>query len=626
MSEPGEDPLPAGIPAALLDLGGVVIGWNRSAEELFLLPAAAARGHDLPELLFPPDLLRSAGRGLEPFSHIGSTSRRPEGRWTVPVVRGDGSAAIVDVTLAPASGPESASIVATFHPMAVSSKSTMPGLPVLQRIFESAPEAITVLDRYGRQQFVNANGLDLLGYGSSDGEPVDAHLLVHPDDLPELAGLRSPFDEAGRPTARRFRARTSTGSWHWLETVATDLTADPVVRGYIVFTRDVTADAERALALRTAEARLASVVANLRPGALLEDADGHPVLWNDALARTVTGGDTSVAPAAALGEVAAWATDPGAAAASVARLASEAGTDVVHLGDGRVLELESVHVGEPEGSLGRLWLVRDVSHRVEAERQRDGLLRLEQEARRLAEEQAAHLQDFDQLRSDFVATVSHELRTPLTSVISAVDYLLTCTPEEQAEDLQRFLELIARNAVRLSRLVDDLLVVSRLDTGILVLHEEQVDPVALVASLLDDLAPRAVERNVTLRLRSEPGPLLRADPVRLQQVVENLVTNAIKFTEPGTAVDIRCTHRDGAWTIAVRDRGPGVADDERERIFERFYRARSAQSAGTLGTGLGLTIARGLVALHGGTLGVRSPSGGGAELVCVLPVRPIPSP
>jgi two-component system OmpR family sensor kinase len=190
-------------------------------------------------------------------------------------------------------------------------------------------------------------------------------------------------------------------------------------------------------------------------------------------------------------------------------------------------------------------------------------------------------------------------------------------------DLSTFLPLIQRNASRLSCLVDDLLVVSRLDAGMIVLDEHDVDLVDLVASTVEDLRAHAASRSMTLRLRSTPGPLLRGDSGRLQQVVENLLTNAIKFTEAGTTVELGCTYASGAWTVSVRDHGPGIEPQEQERIFERFYRTRSSTAAGTQGTGLGLTIARGLVALHGGTLTAHSPLGGGAELVCVLPDRSV---
>lgn len=615
-------------PGAVLDEDGVIVAWNTAASELLGFTAADACGRDVPGLLFPEELRRAYGGGLGPFTGP-SIRGGPAGRWPAPLVGRDGSVQVIDLVIEPVELGGRSHYRLAFERQRVSpavAEAALP-LPFLERIFEHAPEVITVIERDGRQRTVNPQGLGLLGFSPPAG-PLDGILVVHPDDVPLLADLnRATVDDAGRPRSTRYRVRDGVGAWRWVESVAADLNDDPVIQGSIVFTRDVTQDAERAQALEVAEARLRAAISNVSFAALLEDPSGRGALWNDGFADLM--GDGAAEGLAAgfdavegLQAIARRATDPDAAALVLAHLGAADGLETVELVDGRTLEVEAVGVRHDDELLGRFWLLRDVTDRVAMVKQREELLGLEQAARRLAEEQADRMRDFDRLRGDFVATVSHELRTPLTSVISATDYLLTCTPDEQAQDLPRFLELIQRNARRLSRLVDDLLVVSRLDTGMLSLEQRPVDVVMLVAAAVEDLGPVAAERGVTLRFRSTAGPPLAGDALRLQQVVENLLTNAIKFTEAGTAVDVRCTHDGGRWTIAVRDYGPGIAPDERELVFDRFYRSPATVAAGTKGSGLGLTIARGLVELHGGTLTACTPVGGGAELVCVLPERP----
>jgi len=239
------------------------------------------------------------------------------------------------------------------------------------------------------------------------------------------------------------------------------------------------------------------------------------------------------------------------------------------------------------------------------------------EAARVAEREANdRLRELDRLKDDFVSTISHELRTPLTSISGYVELA-----REQADpETSGYLEVVERNAARLLALVNDLLFVARLQSGRLELELEHVDVAKLVAESLATAKPQAVDANVELRLRLSGGvTTVRGDRRRLGQVFDNLVSNAIKFSPQAGAVDLTVDRRNGLVLIQVDDRGIGIPDSERERLFERFFRTQGALDRQIPGTGLGLYITKSIIEAHGGTVAARSIDGEGSSFVVELP-------
>ena len=219
--------------------------------------------------------------------------------------------------------------------------------------------------------------------------------------------------------------------------------------------------------------------------------------------------------------------------------------------------------------------------------------------------------------SQFVATVSHELRTPLTSIISFLE-LIRAEDDVLSPDGVRFLDIIQRNANRLLRLVGDLLLLSRLESGL--------SPPEMVAvplpELVRDAAPAAAGYGVTLTADTGEGPDLRGDPLGLTQVLDNLIANAVKFSHPGDTVWVRATWADGRWRIDVADQGIGIPPDEVDRLFQRFVRASNARTSGRPGTGLGLSVVKAIVELHGGQVTVDSALDQGTTFSIHLPAAP----
>jgi two-component system phosphate regulon sensor histidine kinase PhoR len=225
----------------------------------------------------------------------------------------------------------------------------------------------------------------------------------------------------------------------------------------------------------------------------------------------------------------------------------------------------------------------------------------------------------ERMRSDFVATASHELRTPMTSIYGAARTLLRDDIELSPERRRTFLEMISTESDRLSRIVDDILLASRLDAGGVRVASLRCDPGELTRSVVDAARIRAPS-NIRLRLDAPPDvPDIAADPDRLRQVLVNILDNAIKYSPHGGDVDVSIDPSDGQVRFVVRDNGLGFPPSEQERIFERFHRLDPEQTHGIGGTGLGLYICRELVERMDGRIWAESHPGDGSAFFVELP-------
>jgi signal transduction histidine kinase len=258
----------------------------------------------------------------------------------------------------------------------------------------------------------------------------------------------------------------------------------------------------------------------------------------------------------------------------------------------------------------------------------DSLRLDEREARYFAEtahvqlaEQNAKLKELDSLKDEFVGLVSHELRTPLTSIGGYLELLDDPETGPLNDDQREFLAIAERNARRLRTLVDDLLFVARLEAGRLDLRLGDVDLAEIVSHSVDSARPRAADRGVALRIEAPRRALVRGDADRLSQLLDNLVSNALKFTLRDGSVEARLDVQDGHARIQVTDSGIGIAKDELAHLFERFYRASTAIEQQVPGTGLGLYICKAIAEAHGGSIEVESVVAVGTTFRVELPLR-----
>lgn len=225
------------------------------------------------------------------------------------------------------------------------------------------------------------------------------------------------------------------------------------------------------------------------------------------------------------------------------------------------------------------------------------------------------LSEADRLQRRFFANLTHELRTPLTLILAPVQDLLT---DPRADPFRARLLAVEKNGERLLRLIDDLLDLARLEAGNLRIRVQPVELGELAALVVERAGPAAAREGIQLRLeRGAAGPVVMGEAHRLDMVLTNLLGNALRYSPTGGRVDVRVGERDGRAWVEVEDEGPGIPPEEQRVIFERFARGQSAQG---IGFGIGLSLARELVELHGGRLSLRSEPGRGACFRVEIPL------
>jgi signal transduction histidine kinase len=345
-----------------------------------------------------------------------------------------------------------------------------------------------------------------------------------------------------------------------------------------------------------------AILESIADGVIVTDAE-HSVLIFNASAERILNLDRSTAvnrPAVdfigvygAAGKrwaqaVEGWRTQP----------ALEAGRDEVleerlELDDGRVVAVSVAPVIFGDEFLGTVSIFRDITREVEV----------------------------DRLKSEFVATVSHELRTPMTSVKGYVEMLLMGAVGPVNDEQRRFLQTIKGNIDRLGGLVNDLLDISRIESGRVALSLEPVD----LGEMLSDVREATLRRG---RIESKPMdidldlppklPPASADRDRLRQIINNLVDNSFNYTPAGGHIDIKARKRGQLLEVSISDNGIGIVPEDLPKVFERFYRGEQALNMSVAGTGLGLSIVRQLVEMHGGEIKIESEGAPGKGTVCTI--------
>jgi signal transduction histidine kinase len=333
---------------------------------------------------------------------------------------------------------------------------------------------------------------------------------------------------------------------------------------------------ERLRAAEEDRRSMALVLSSMREGVLLVEPAGRVVFANPALERLVGGVPSTLDTLLPL--------DLREAVRAATRDRASRSADVETGVPSRWLRGDAIPVGD--GMV--LLVVRDVT-----------------ESRRL-----------EAVRRDFVANASHELKTPAASIQAAAETIGTAALDDPSV-VPRFAAQLEREAVRLSRIVSDLLDLSRLETG------STLDEMVALDAVLRDEAERfeapAAEGGVALAVDAEAVPRVRGSGRELALMVRNLVDNAIRYTPPGGRVDVRLVAAEGEVVLTVADTGVGIPGRDLGRVFERFYRVDRARSRETGGTGLGLSIVRHVVENHGGTVGVTSELGRGSTFEVRLP-------
>jgi PAS domain S-box-containing protein len=422
--------------------------------------------------------------------------------------------------------------------------------------------------------------------------------ILHDDDREQVIAKYTAAVATRAPFSCEYRLIRPDGAATWVRDSSTVVvTGNGSYRqGFIV---DITQ-------LKRAEKQLEQNAMLLRglidatvDGICLTDLEGEILIANRPMGRLVRG--LGIADEGPIHErllaIAERTTEPERYARRMRELAADPFTpsfDEFELAaDGRDLQGFTAPVISGDNDyLGRVWTLRDVTE----ERQ------------------------LDRLRDALIATVSHELRTPLTSIIGYLELLGTASDQLGAENAG-YVEIVGRNATRLQHMVEDLLFLAQLDAGGFSLDLGDVDLVELAGEAIEAARPAAEAKNLIFTLDHDQPAIVSADANRLGQALDNLISNAIKFTPERATVHVLIENGDTSCVLHVTDNGYGIPSSEQDRLFERFFRSTIASANNVPGSGLGLTIAKTIIESHGGTIGFDSTVGEGTTFTISLPKR-----
>jgi signal transduction histidine kinase len=291
------------------------------------------------------------------------------------------------------------------------------------------------------------------------------------------------------------------------------------------------------------------------------------------------------------------------------------------------LEVPAIVIAATAISLFVLLRLVGILRALERLRERERSARADAEqAQMLLALQNDRLVEADKLKDEFVALISHDLRTPLTSIIGYVELSLEDVQPPLDDERRGYLQIVSRSSERLLRLVDDLLFVARLQAGRLILERSDLDLCTIAAQAAQEARPRAEAKHLELEFVGGSPVMIEGDKGRLFQLLDNLISNAIKFTPEGGRVEVRAVPANGMAVLDVSDNGIGLGPDEAELVFDRFFRSSRVVAQQLPGTGLGLFIARAIVDAHAGTIAASTREGGGTTFHVELPTRVVSQP
>jgi signal transduction histidine kinase/DNA-binding response OmpR family regulator len=466
----------------------------------------------------------------------------------------------------------------------------------LENLIAAMPVALAVYDADDRLQRSNTRYREAF-FGRADLVPPPGISFRDLLALMEAEGPGIRIGDSADWKAERVRRRRNTGVPYEMKVGSAWLVCHEVVQpdgGLVAIFSDVTELKAREAALEAQSDLMRSTLESLEEGIAVFDEAGTLITANDAYARLLDLPETLRRNGSPLGAHAEniSAKNSGPEGSRLLRALSGA--------DGDTIELQS-----------RQGRTLSLSSRLSAQRRRIIVTCADVTDRR----------EVERLKDEFVSTVSHELRTPLTSITGSLGLLAGGAAGELPPRAARLVEIAHKNVDRLSRLVNDLLDIDRIESGQLEFRRERIDLRTVAAHAVEQNRPYAERYEVMLdcQVLSTPAPVI-GDSDRLLQAATNLISNAVKYSPAGGWVTVAVTNREGRARLSVTDRGPGIPESFRKALFQRFAQADASDRRARQGTGLGLSIALAIVGRHGGSIEVETESGKGTTMHIDLPV------
>ena len=606
-----------------MDEDGRIVDFNPAAERMFGFEREDVAGEPLADVLVPPELRSRHLAGLARFLETGRTTILGT-HLEVEALRADGERLPIELTVTQVPIPGTTLFTGFIRDLTERRNAELQLREAEQRyrtLVENLPAAtyIDLVDDVFTTLYVSPQIESIWGYTPQEWT-ADPNVWIdnlHPDDRDRILEAFARHHEQGEPFEVEYRLRTKDGRWTWVgdhATVARD------EEGQIAFSQgamfDVTERRQAEDQLREAEERYRAIVEHVPAAIYVDVPDGtmqsryvspqieqimgctpeefiaEPELWLDLMVDEEQREEMRATYIAAITE----------------RQPSWTGEYLIRRRDGREVWVhdETTFVTDERGEpLFLQGVMYDVTERKLAER---GL----RESERREREAAERLRAVDEMKNTFLAAVSHELRSPLTSILG-----LSLTLEQQPLPVPEQEELLGRlavNARKLDRLLKDLLDIDRLSRGIVTPKVRASDLASIVGRTVESLDVLD-QRSILVQAENVIVPV---DAPKIERIVENLVMNAVRHTEPDVGIWVRVWAHDGGAVIAVEDDGPGVPVELRHEIFEPF-RQGPTSSPHSPGTGIGLSLVTMFAELHGGRAWIEDREGGGASFRVFLP-------
>jgi PAS domain S-box-containing protein len=628
LAKEGEERI--GRQAALIDLShepifvwqvdGVILDWNQGSERLYGFTKAEALGrvsHDLLKTKFPTsreqhlEMLRRDRSWSGELIHVTKDDRTVIVESRQQLIKSNGEALVLETNR-------------DITERRKAEQALTQQKELLQVTLSSIGDAVIATDVHGRITFLNSIAQSITGWHSEAvGKPVHEVFRIMNEQTHEVVenpALKAMSAGVIIGLANHTVLMTKDGNEIPIDDSGAPIRdVDGKILGAVLVFRDVS---ERRRADR-AQGLLAEIVRSSDDAIVSKSLDGIIRSWNEGAEKlfgysqeeVVGQSITIIVPPERLSEE-----------QSILEVLRR-GERIEHFEtvrltkDGRLVPISLTvspvknHAGE---IIGASKIARDITQQKVVEQERERLLEVEQRLR--SEAQAA-----SKLKDEFLATVSHELRTPLNAILGWGTMLRH--REVPPDMLKSGIASIERNARFQAQLIEDLLDVSRIISGKMQLDIKSIEITPIIKSVIESLRPAAEAKHIRLELTIDPlADQLRADEARLQQIIWNLLSNSVKFTDKGGVIKIGISRNESSTEIVVNDNGQGICEEFLPFVFDRFQQADSSITRKHGGLGLGLAISRHLVELHGGTIEASSPGEGlGATFQVRLPVAAVAS-
>lgn len=487
-------------------------------------------------------------------------------------------------------------------------------------LMENAMDGMVIINSDGAIRNKTASIERVFGYKIYDDIGRSSFDFVHPDDLPKAADAFTKLVQNPGLTIRyEIRARHEDGSWRTIEVIGKNLLNNPAVTGVVANFRDITEQKSMQEALSRSEEYFRALIENSLEAMVIIDARGLISYESSSFERLLGYKLQEHFGRSPFEHV--HADDLARVSKTFTGLIKKPGVVVrdelrVWHKDGslRTVEVVGQNLLNNPAVKGVVTNLRDITERRQAEEQLHQVYQQEKELRHQLEEEMKR-------RVEFTRALAHELKTPLTSVLAAADLLVS---ELHEEPLQTLAKNIRQGASNLGSRIDELLDLARGEVGMLQVKLDWVDILQLLRETADSMTPLASRRGQSLVLMLPPSlPRVRADAARLQQIVTNLINNALKFTQVGGNIKLKARQKNSTIVVEVQDTGRGISKEDQRYLFQPYHRLQMDYSKGL---GVGLALCKMLVELQNGRIWVKSSPGKGSTFGFSLPLETAEKP